>query len=113
MATTDEVEQKLEELLSRLDAEASGALERSFPEPRTLSLHVTDLDARYWTVLADGQAAPLEEGAAPDAHIRVAATSDDLVQIVDGGLSLFSAYVSGRVKIQASFADLMRLRKLA
>jgi hypothetical protein len=34
------------------------------------------------------------------------------VDLIDGRGSLFSAYLSGRIRIDASMSDLLRLRKL-
>ena len=116
MATKEEVEARLGELIDRLgeNEEAASAIGRSLPDPRILALHVTDLDLRYWTELAAGRLAPLEHGEPQqEAHIRITTTSDDLVGFVDGGVSLFSAYASGRIRIEASFSDLLKLRKLA
>ena len=115
MASKEEVEARLGELIDRLgeNEEAARAIGRSLPDPRTLSLHVTDLDLHYWTELVAGRLAPLERGEPEDAHIRITTSSDDLVGFVDGGVSLFSAYASGRIRIEASFSDLLKLRKLA
>ena len=115
LASTDEVEDKLERLIARLgeNDDAARSLERSLPEPRILELHVTDHDERYWTELSHGKLGPLTRGPNGDANIRIAAASDDLVAVVGGGASLFSAYVSGRVRIEASFSDLLKLRRLA
>ena len=115
MATKEEVEARLGELIDRLgqNEEAARAVRRSLPDPRILALHVTDLDLRYWTELAAGRLAPLERGEPEEAHIRITAGSDDLVGLVEGGVSLFSAYASGRIRIEASFSDLLKLRKLA
>ncbi len=115
MASKEEVEARLRELIDRLGAsdEAAEALERSLPDPRILELHVTDLDTRYSTELSTGRLGALREGAAPEAHIRISTSSDDLVGFIEGGTSLFSAYVAGRVRVEASFADLLKLRKLA
>lgn len=38
--------------------------------------------------------------------------SDDLIALVDGELDLARALLGGRVKIDASFGDLLRLRRL-
>lgn len=115
MASKEEVEERLRALIDRLGTndEAARALERSLPDPRILELHVTDLDARYWTELAGGRLGSLHEGAPEEAHIRISTSSDDLIGFVDGGASLFSAYVAGRVRVEASFGDLLKLRKLA
>lgn len=109
----EEVERKLEELIARLSSsdEAAGDLGRSLPERRILSLHVTDLDADWWTALEGGRMGRLHRGAAEGADIKMAAAAD-LVRLIDGQGSLFSAYVAGRVRIEASFSDLLRLRRL-
>ncbi len=115
MASTEDVQGKLEQLIARLgtNEEAARELERSLPDPRILGLHVTDHDVHYWTELSGGRLGPLHRERHDGAHIRIAAASDDLVALVDGGASLFSAYVSGRIRIEASFGDLLKLRRLA
>ena len=115
MASKEQVEERLRALIERLGTsdEAARAIERSLPDPRVLELHVTDLDVRYWTELSGGRLGPLHTGTADEANIRISTSSDDLVGFVDGGTSLFSAYVAGRVRVEASFADLLKLRKLA
>jgi predicted lipid carrier protein YhbT len=115
VATATEVEAKLEELIGRLagDQCAAEELGRSLPDRRVLSVHVTDLDADWWTTLFGGRMAELHRGPVDDADIRVRAASDDLVSLIDGRGSLFSAYLAGRIRIEASFSDLLRLRRLA
>lgn len=115
MASKEEVEARLGELIDKLgqNEEAARALGRSLPDPRILELHVTDLDLRYWTELSAGRLGALTTGAHDEAHIRISTSSDDLIEFVEGGASLFSAYVSGRIRIEASFSDLLKLRKLA
>jgi predicted lipid carrier protein YhbT len=110
----DQVEEKLAELIARLDASENGAraLGESLPDPRVLALHVTDLSADYWTELAAGRIGQLHDAVREDADIRITADSDDLVGLIDGRASLFSAYLAGRVRIDASFGDLLRLRRL-
>jgi putative sterol carrier protein len=114
MASRTEVEQRLSELIARLNTSDEGArsLADTLPERRTLAVHVTDLDAHYWTVLESGRMGPLEEGPSDEAEIRIRAPADVLVDLIDGRGSLFSAYLSGRVRIDASMSDLLRLRKL-
>jgi hypothetical protein len=46
------------------------------------------------------------------AQIRLTIGSDDLVALVDGRLNFAAAWARGRVKLEASFGDLLRLRKL-
>jgi predicted lipid carrier protein YhbT len=112
LASTEEVEHKLEELIARLGPQADRELGRSLPDRRALVLHVGDLDADWWAELEGGRVGPIRRGAPDDADIRITADSDDLVELVDGRATLFSAYLSGRVRIEASFSDLLQLRRL-
>lgn len=115
MASLSEVEGKLEELRARLDASDEGAraLGDSLPEARVLSLHLTDLGADFWTELQEGRMGPIHPGVPDEAHIRIRATSDDFVKVIDGTVGgLFSAYLGGRLRVDASLSDLLRLRKL-
>jgi hypothetical protein len=116
MATRRQIERKLTELISRLDdagSDVHGTLGEALPEPRTIRVDVTDLGLTYWTELARGRMGELHQGEPPEAHIRIEATGDHLIEMIDGTRSLFSAYLGGQIKIEASFSDLMRLRKLA
>ena len=114
MASREDVQQRLEELITRLAASDSGArsLAETLPDPRVLSVRITDLDADFWTVLQDGTMGPLRQGEPDDPDIHIRAPSDTLVDLIDGKASLFSAYLAGTVRIDASISDLLRLRKL-
>ncbi len=116
MATKRQVEQRLRELIDRLDhadGGVHGSLAESLPEPRIIRLDIPDLDASWWTEMHDGRMRGLHRGGPEDHDIRVRVDSDHLVELIDGQRSLFSSFMAGRVKIEASFADLLRLRKLA
>jgi DNA-binding transcriptional LysR family regulator len=115
VATARTVEKKITELIARLDdapEEARANLTRALSSPRVIEITVPDLGATYWTELADGRFGELHEGDAPDPDIRVTASSDELVDMIDGNKSLFSSYLAGHIKIQASLSDLLSLRKL-
>jgi len=116
LATKREVERKLRELVRRLDrsgGDVRGSLSDALPAPRVIEVAVTDLGCSYWTTLARGSMSRLHHGSADDPEIRVRLTSDRLVDLVDGRASLFQAYLTGHVKVDASFGDLLRLRRLA
>lgn len=115
MATKRTVEAKLRELIARLDGaeEAQGSLARGLPEARVLAVRILDLDAEYWTVMNAGRMDTLRRGAPERADITIRVASDDLVDLVDGRRSMLSSMVTGQVKVEASLADLLRLRRLA
>jgi hypothetical protein len=115
VATRKQVEAKLRELIRRLDQagpEAHRQLAKALPEPRTIQMDLPDLDASYWTELADGRLGTLHAGIRDRSDIRVTADSDDLVAMIDGNRNLFMSYLAGHIKVQASVSDLMALRKL-
>jgi len=114
VATKRQVEAKLRELMSRLAAseDARGSLADSLPVARVIAVSVPDLGGEYWTVMSEGRMDGLHRGSLERADIRVRVESDDLVDLVDGKRSLFSSFIGGRVKVDASVSDLLRLRKL-
>jgi hypothetical protein len=114
--TKREVERKLRGLIERLDrsdGDVRGSLSDAVPDARVIEVEVTDLGCSYWTVLAGGAMDGLHPGSPPNTEIRIRLASDRLVDLVDGKTSLFHAYLAGQVRIDASFGDLLRLRKLA
>jgi hypothetical protein len=116
LATKRQVETKLRQLIRRLDGAHPGiqsSLSDALPDARILEVTITDLGEVYWTELASGRMSSLGMGPAPDADIRVRLSGDHLVELVEGRKSLFSSFIGGQIKIEASFGDLMRLRKMA
>lgn len=115
MASLVEVERRLEELLERLRGadDARGSLRESLAEPRVLTLHVSDFEASYWAELSDEGVGELRSGEPEEeVHVRIRASSDDLVALVDGELTLVSAFLSGRIRVDADLADMMQLRRM-
>lgn len=111
----DDVETKLRDLIARLhdsEDEAKDALRSSLAEPRVLALRVTDLQRDYWAVLEEGAMHDVAAGERDDAHIRISAASDDIVALIDGELKLVPAFLGGRLKVDASLADMLQLRKM-
>ena len=116
MATKKQVETKLREMVERLEGsgdEVHANLAKALPDPRTIQIDVTDLETSYWTELADGRMSKLKPGPAEDVDIKLRASSDDLVAMVNGELGLLKSYLSGRIRIDASLSDLLALRKMA
>ncbi|MDK0518698.1 SCP2 sterol-binding domain-containing protein [Streptomyces sp. ML-6] len=114
MATMAECRSALDRLSDNLsgadgDVRAAAALDRS------LSCHIKDLDVTFTGRLADGRIQVLDTVDGPPrekAEIRLAMTGDDLVAMVDGDLNFARAWGSGRVRLEAGFRDLLRLRSL-
>ncbi|AWK08441.1 sterol-binding protein [Streptomyces spongiicola] len=114
MATTEECRGALDRLSGTL-AKADGDVRGAATLDRSLSCHIRDLDLTFTGRLAAGRIAVLDtlDGPPPErADIRLEMTGDDLVAMVDGRLDFAKAWASGRVRLEAGFRDLLRLRAL-
>ncbi|MCX4746020.1 SCP2 sterol-binding domain-containing protein [Kitasatospora sp. NBC_01287] len=114
MAEPEECRTALEQL-SRNLAQAGGDLRRAAALDRSLSCWLTDLDLTFTGVLRGGRIEDLAQApGAPGtkAAIRLTMTSDDLVALVGGRLNFAGAWAGGRVRLEAGFRDLLRLRTL-
>jgi putative sterol carrier protein len=110
VATVAQCEQALHTLAQRLaDNEAS---RRKAGFDRSVTCTIRDLDVVFAGRLKDGQLLDIGPAAARDAQVRLTMTGDDLLALVDGDLKMASAWATGRVKIEASVRDLMRLRSV-
>ena len=111
MATIEECRAALQALTARLGNNAGdGPSKPDFD--RTLACRVTDLEVAFHGRLQDGRIIDLADGDDPKAKLRLTASSDDLLALVNGKLNVTSAWASGRIRIDASLFDLMKLRKL-
>jgi predicted lipid carrier protein YhbT len=113
MATAQECRAALETLtgrISQMDAKDRAA----HLADRTMSCHVTDLDVTFVTRLGPGGAGAVTEAAngTPPAQIRFSAKSDDVVAIAADPGTFARAWLTGRLKVEGSVLDLLRLRKL-
>ena len=114
MATIEECRTALDQFSASLaraegDARAAAALDRS------LSCRITDLDVTFVGRLAGGRISDVTAVAgepAGTAQIRLSMKGDDLLAMVGGELGFARAWGSGRVRVQASLRDLLRLRSL-
>ena len=113
LATRAEVERQLQRLMARLDGNQD-SVRSAIPSRRVLRCLVTDLGTAWYSVVEDGRVSqPTStppDGAGADVTLRIG--SDDLVDLVEGRTSFLSAFTSGRVRVDASIMDLLRLRTL-
>ncbi|WP_436736283.1 sterol-binding protein [Streptomyces sp. BBFR102] len=123
MATTQECRAALDRLSDQLAA-ASPEVRSAAALDRSVSCHLKDLDVTFTGRLCPGgiEVTGTLAGAHPgpersDAHrqkaaIRLTATGDDLVALVDGELDFAHAWAARRLTLDAGFRDLLTLRKL-
>ncbi len=114
MASTEQCREALEQL-SRNLAGSDGDVRKAAALDRSLTCRLTDLDLTFTGRLQDGRITDVVETPGPPAtkaEIRLTMTSDDLVAMAGGHLNFASAWATGRVKLEAGFRDLLRLRTL-
>ncbi|WP_424215624.1 SCP2 sterol-binding domain-containing protein [Streptomyces sp. BI20] len=114
MATIEECRDALDTLSDNL-ARADSGVRGAAALDRSLSCHVTDLDETFTGRLEHGRITVADRHPGPPrtkAEIRLAMTGDDLVAMVGGRLNFASAWASGRVRLEAGFRDLLKLRSL-
>ncbi len=113
MATVDECRSALETVASRISEMSPADRERHLAD-RTVSCRITDLGVDFRTRLGPHGAGPISEAApgAEPAQVTFTTTSDDLVALADERLNFGRALLTGRIKIQASIFDLLRLRSV-
>ncbi len=111
MATVDECRAALTQLADRMAANAAQTRTK-LDLDRTMSCRVPDLGAAFHGRLTGGRIVDVADGEDPTAKLKLTADSDDLIALVQGKLNVASAWASGRIKIDASLMDLMKLRKL-
>lgn len=108
MATLEQCRESLDTLASRL----TGAPGRHADFDRTLSCTVPDLGVTFAGRLQNGQLRDITTEPSPKAQIRLTANSDDLVALTNGTLPFASAWMSGRVKLDAGMRDMLKLRSM-
>lgn len=111
MATVEDCEAALRNLAARL-AEVDADTRGRMVHDRTLACTITDLDTTFRGRLHDGALVDIERGSAEGAQVRLRVSSDDLVALVNGRLSFPQAWLTGRIKVNASIGDLLLLRGL-
>ena len=111
MASTKDCEKALRSLSERL-AMVDGDTRRKHSVDRTISCRITDLGTDFSGRISDGQLVDIEQSALPGAQIKLTVNSDDLLALTDGGLNVASAWATGRLRIEASLLDMLRLRSL-
>jgi hypothetical protein len=114
MATMEQCRTALDQFSGNL-SKAPGDVRRAAAMDRSLTCWITDLDVTFTGRLRDGTIQDVTDAPGPPkerAEIRLALSGDDLVDMVEGRLNFAHAWATGRVKLEASFRDLLRLRTL-
>jgi hypothetical protein len=112
MTSAEECRTALQKLAGRLSELSPAERDRYFGN-RTISVTIPDLGVTFVSVLGSGDD-PVREAAPgdPPADIRMTAKSDEVVALAEQPMNIARAWITGRIKIEASMKDLFRLRRL-
>jgi putative sterol carrier protein len=112
VATLEAVQDAVHGLLDRL-AEVDPEVRRKYAVERTVACRVRDLDV---VILAafheDGTVRDVATADRGDGQVKLSASSDDLIALIEGRMSVPTAWATGKLKIDASMMDLLKLRSL-
>jgi hypothetical protein len=111
MASVEECEAALRDLATMLRS-VDEETRQQYAVERTLSCWVTDLKEVFTASLGPDGLSAVTRGGQHDGQVRLKVSSDDLVALTKGELGFPVAWATGRVKIDASITDLLRLRTL-
>jgi hypothetical protein len=113
MATAEECRKALESLVGRIAGMSPADRAARLPD-RTMSARVPDLNLLFLTRIGPHGADPVVQ-APPDAkpaQVRFTAKSDDLVWIAADPARFARAWLTGKLKVEASLPDLLQLRRI-
>jgi predicted lipid carrier protein YhbT len=112
MATVEQAHAALERITTRLTEVDPDALARHVVE-RTISCRVPDLKIIFLTRIHTGGLDAFQiVDDTNGAQVRLTVNSDDLIALAEDRLGVSKAWATGRLKIEASIGDLLRLRKI-
>lgn len=111
MATTDEVQDAVERL-NAMFGDLDDATRRKIPD-ETVGVYVKDLDVAYGCRFEGGDVVDVrrvEQAELAGRTVRITCTSDVLLDIVDGRLHFGHAWATGKIRVDAKFRDILKLR---
>lgn len=111
MATVEQSEAAMHKLAERMRSPQAADVRGKMLD-RSVSCHLRDLGVTFAGQLRDGGIQDIRQVDKANGQIKLATTSDDLLALVDGQLSFAKAWTSGRLKVDASVFDLLKLRAL-
>ena len=112
MATLQQCQDAVATLVERL-AEVDPDVRRKYAVERTVACRVTDLDVVFLARFDEtGAVSDLQTAESGTAQVKLAASSDDLIALIEGRMAVPTAWATGKLKIDASMFDLLKLRSL-
>ncbi len=111
MATIDECERAFRVLAEQLAGVDSDTRKKVVLD-RSITCRIRDLGVIFAGQLRDGGLHDIRQVDNDDGQLRLSVDSDNLLKLTSGELSFLSAWTSGKLGVDASVFDLLKLRSL-
>ena len=111
MASVEECDKALRHLADQL-AGVPADVRAKYVLDRTVSCRVHDLDTTWSARLTDEGIVGITTADEAKAQVRLSVGSDDLMALCEGRLAITSAFATGKLRVQASPLDMLRLTSL-
>ncbi len=111
MATLDQCRAALDELAAKLHGFDAEERKKNVPD-RVLALTLLDHDYTFTGRLHEGHLVDIDSGITDKPDVRLVMDSDDLIALTNGELNFAHAWATGRIRLDASIRDLLRLRSM-
>ncbi len=111
MASEEECRAALDRLASQLGTVDPETRSRHVLN-RSLSCELTDLGVTFLGLLDGDGLHDITTGSSKGAQVKLRMTSDDLMALTTGELSFAKAWATGKLRVDASLTDLLRLRTM-
>lgn len=69
-------------------------------------------DGNYHMTLSDTELSQVKEGSLEDSDITVTSTSETLEKLLSGDLKPMKAYARKKIKVDASFSDMLKIKDM-
>jgi putative sterol carrier protein len=110
MATHAEILAALDGMTERLKGDEMKERLGSFS--KKLQFEVKDIGESFLLEVADGVVAAVRSGGDETPDIRVSADGDTLVGILQGEINAMSAFMGGKIQVDAPLPDLLKLQQI-
>lgn len=109
--TVEECVKRMEEGFHRR-YDASPELQRKLEgKTRVIQLSLTDGHG-WWFHIVDGKLAAVQHGHHPKPDAVVTASKHDLLAVFNGEIRAMQAYLTGKIRVKASIADMLFAKSL-
>lgn len=110
MASSADVERSIRTLAKKL---AAASVDPGQIPDRVIVCVIPDLAAAFRAQLKNSQLGAITlVDPSEAADVRITASGDDLIALIEGRLNVGMAFLMGRVRVDASTKDMMLLRRL-